>query len=1600
MGNVVDFLDKQIAPPSNWETFEELCRALFAAVFKNPLASKNGRRGQPQHGVDVFVELLDQPGSWVGVQCKGKDLGYGSKATKAEFDAELVKAGNFQPDLSRWIFVTTAPDDAKLQEHARKTSTARVAVGQFPVEVLGWGSLLALIAQHHPVIRQFYPEQAPAAQDDLARVATAGDAALASIYDTLRLGSTEIAIERPETWRRASEAFAEERVVRLTGDGGTGKSAILKRLAQAFDGPRIVLKDNRVSATSLVQHCSQLGVDSDPAELIDLASSDGEALCVIDGADRLLMSAGRGVVLDLFRAIAGSQNRDRWRIVTSARSYQDRDLVADALVEAGITETGTPVAVEGITDADTKLLAQAFPSFAPLLARRDLGRQNRSLFLIRELLKRGTPPAETWTELDIADAWASGEARRSRALAEIGAALVSVPVRLPGRSEIDPDGLQALIDEGTVLQLPNRDAFRLVHDVHEDWLLARHLNARRSELPAILAAADQPLWWLRAVRLSAQLLLETGDVAGWREMLANLDAAEGLDPAWARAVLAAPLYSERSDEILARLSENLLSDKASLLLRVLDTLIVFETRLDERMFALLADRDEETRYTMAAYWRQPHYPSWVPFLRWSLPHWREWPGKLVPRLSEVAAIFARATANIPNGFSEGLAKIVHEWLIEIEDACYVETFDDRREPFGVKLDHYRGWEKVEDRLREVLVACVESSPSTVNAYLRRLTTGKSLGRPRTDIIESHGRVPAKLPQAWTDLCLRQFLPRRRRARRDGPLGGELFQWHDYERAGLGSDQGMSPSSALRAGLDQLFEADSAQALRLFHALERRASVHWRWRSKCYDRRRPRPLVIDLGHRKVTLWGDDPVYRWSRGILGSNVLGSVYLALDDWLGRQAEVGRPVAELIDLVLQDQGLVATATPLIAIVSEQVNTAGAIDSAGAFLALPRLWEYDIHRHIDDQGGAHRIGVFSAENIHFQANERNHQRHMKRSPLHHALLLPFRLMTGGEVRQRFDAARLAWTADDLSSFEDELDNQALVSERTAQIERFRSDGDPGQLVFEEAKQGVKVSISPPEEALPEMEAMGTANRLLGEATALANWIRATREQRSLSQAIPIADAIERATQLAAALEDADNAHLDLARTFGAAAIVGTAAVAARHLNEAELATRRAWIEHWLLLGASGGEREDVDGYAILFDDFQVLAAWGLASLASRGPANATIDVQVTFLALHRVHAIAQGALEGLQWSLRPDFVRALHIAALDTCVVNIGWWWRGDRQRDKAKLQNARERRRAMRWALGSHGVRAPLLPPAPDSWKWVWTGKWPRPLQRLYMPAKRVLSWGRALALTKGLDWARLTDGGKYHALFSTYLTKLVEWTRAYSEDTDRHDRQFPYEWGHGLAKELGRFTVAHGGGDEWTALIAFSRHDRPEDLVGEYLEGAMASLVESGERPDAGFWSSWQPAADWMLEHAIPKRRGRYDHLSHGAGAAGFVGPYYTPLPPDWPHLEDVLGAVDRWVRATAHLPAGAYSVIQIVERMSPDQRVRWFLPWLAHWTQLHGPDESFWSYNGLANKAAVLLKPLSDSSNDVRTSGRAVLAILADSGSTAAREVVAAFATRRD
>lgn len=154
----MQFRAKQIAAPKEWGTFEDLCHALFKRVWQDPLAQKNGRRGQAQSGVDIFGSPKGIRTAYLGVQCKGKDRNYGGQAEWSEILAEIQKAEKFSPPLEQWVFATTAPVDAHLQKAAREMSVKRLAEGLFSIEVLGWDEIQALMADHPEVIKDFYPE--------------------------------------------------------------------------------------------------------------------------------------------------------------------------------------------------------------------------------------------------------------------------------------------------------------------------------------------------------------------------------------------------------------------------------------------------------------------------------------------------------------------------------------------------------------------------------------------------------------------------------------------------------------------------------------------------------------------------------------------------------------------------------------------------------------------------------------------------------------------------------------------------------------------------------------------------------------------------------------------------------------------------------------------------------------------------------------------------------------------------------------------------------------------------------------------------------------------------------------------------------------------------------------------------------------------------------------------------------------------------------------------------------------------------------------------------------------------------------------------------
>jgi len=162
---MTDFSSISIPRPLNWQDFERNCRVLFECILGDPNTQLNGRAGQSQNGVDIWGRRGGQGTHWVGVQCKGKNGDYHIKVTETELRAEVRKARNFIPTLSEFIIVTTASDDARIQEVARIITEGNEDSGNpMVVDVWGWGTLQGRISQYANAIEAFHPDITPFTQ--------------------------------------------------------------------------------------------------------------------------------------------------------------------------------------------------------------------------------------------------------------------------------------------------------------------------------------------------------------------------------------------------------------------------------------------------------------------------------------------------------------------------------------------------------------------------------------------------------------------------------------------------------------------------------------------------------------------------------------------------------------------------------------------------------------------------------------------------------------------------------------------------------------------------------------------------------------------------------------------------------------------------------------------------------------------------------------------------------------------------------------------------------------------------------------------------------------------------------------------------------------------------------------------------------------------------------------------------------------------------------------------------------------------------------------------------------------------------------------------
>jgi tetratricopeptide (TPR) repeat protein len=142
-----DLAQWQLPPISDWEKFERFCRDLWAEIWNDPEARRNGRSGQPQAGVDVYARI-HQGHEWGGVQCKRRGASVDNSLSEAELRKIVEDAKNFRPPLSKFVVAYTGRRDVRLQEVARKITEGHRKNRLFDVDVTSWDDIVEILGSH------------------------------------------------------------------------------------------------------------------------------------------------------------------------------------------------------------------------------------------------------------------------------------------------------------------------------------------------------------------------------------------------------------------------------------------------------------------------------------------------------------------------------------------------------------------------------------------------------------------------------------------------------------------------------------------------------------------------------------------------------------------------------------------------------------------------------------------------------------------------------------------------------------------------------------------------------------------------------------------------------------------------------------------------------------------------------------------------------------------------------------------------------------------------------------------------------------------------------------------------------------------------------------------------------------------------------------------------------------------------------------------------------------------------------------------------------------------------------------------------------------
>ncbi|TCT22838.1 hypothetical protein [Thiobaca trueperi] len=1428
-------------------------------------------------------------------------------------------------------------------------------------------------------------------QPDLERIRTVSERALADI----RADLGGVRLTRSALAEDLDSKLTEARVVEVVGEAGSGKSALLKALAQPFldEGPVLFLSARRLPTGApgwegLAAHWHL--TTPLPALLVELATVTTPCL-FIDGIERLEDPGAWLAVNDLLRAIRQAPSAARWRVVLSARANALRYRLQ---LDLDDWERGMARVIVGDLDADEVTeIGAAHPKLAPLIAP---GGRAAALaarpYLLDRLIRLGTAGLigdSPISEIDLMlEMWKGSlgaaplvEAEilaRQDALLALGRQRLAAPARPLTSVGIEREALLGLVRDDLLRHDSATRTPAFAHDILEDWTLCQALHHDGRPLAEIVESLGQPLWLLDAVALLAQWRLEqASNPDEWFTLLGALSRPP-LQPRWRRAVLCAPLLSTRAGALLVKVSETLWADDAVLLGELMLSMRTIEVEPDPLALdaTLFPDCDDVTRMQLAHIRAVPRPRSWRYFFPWLIRRLDRIPVRHVDEATRVLESWAQSWRWFPAWAADPIATWSRGWLARIERQRGWESYEDVRALLGQMGVGHDDEAALRERLQLQILTAAHGALDQVAAHLQEIRS-RSHHEGAEFFIRYANWLVEPMPAELVDFLLAVM------CRDFNSDDSRRWPYGDLNELGIAFEGEFSPASHLRPPFLFLLRQHPDQGLRLINGLCNHAMAVWRVTLEDERSATPLPVRIRFSWGERLFWGHAREYTWFRGTgPGPYPVESALMALEVWLEEQVATGVDMEALFHRVLDDNQCVGVLGACISVAL--ANPERALKAVLPLAASPQLWHWDMQRRMQEHGdsmsnviGLPRDRIFLREVA--KRNRLPHRQRMLRELAFYYVLDRDQSLRA-DLLQRLSDLK----GDDLPfDFAEQPQDPALSDELRECIRRMRAElsSENYSAHHDEAEQRLLIQYTAPAELTPPL-AQTEQHEILTRAMKVALWAERSMEANAVQTDLSLADAIEIARSLDSAdLFDHPPDVTDFPTTNRIGAVAGAAAIA---LKFGELAGDLLGWGRDVIYRAAGTPLDagpmTFAQSAVMFHPV-VFSARGLTALVERGRATDDERQAILELVCHPLHKVMEAVYRGLAMCWEQDPLLCWQAFALGMRL-SVEPWAALDQRREYGLARPEEE----MQWMLGVlaeivadwQAGQYSALPVIPLPWvpdEGADPDHRPRGCHddSPYRRSEIAFLWHIAPVVLTAQPLVSLLGTSERRHSVIRLASDLLAWT--IMDACPPFERQHggrAYEWGSTFLEWCARLTEHLTVAETSAIILDPIRAVENSRDAGYLLETLMFGFVRhrfgQDQPPDASTIAVWGLLCDMLFAQTKTCRRRSNDWWGDGydkcVPLVVFVYGGFCLFDHPWPALDAVRSTVETWVERFSESAQGyAYLLVFLTyagRGLLPDPA----LGWLERVVEARGQDVQFWRTSDNGSRTAALLEQMLD------------------------------------